>query len=202
MSRSISEMAAMIRFPAQAHPAVHAAEIQSPAHPRKKKNRMALGQTILMVSEAAPGLLQSCDTSSTGANAEWSSRGRGGGNVYKWVSICGWHAKILSAIQVYRFWEMCQRIMNNPVVAPMFHTYFSPEGRKMDQLEVVLSSGGATFHCKQRSGGATFHCKQRSGGATFHYKQRSVWTNRYTRENTFPSIIGISRFLLKQLRNR
>jgi hypothetical protein len=70
--------------------------------------------------------------------------------------------------------------MNNPVVAPMFHTYFSPEGRRMDQLEVVLSSGGATFH----------------------YKQRIVWTNRYTRENTFPSIIGRSRFLLKQLRNR
>jgi hypothetical protein len=45
MSRSISEMAAMIRFPAQAHPAVHAAEIQSPAHipVRKKSHGMRSG---------------------------------------------------------------------------------------------------------------------------------------------------------------
>jgi hypothetical protein len=70
--------------------------------------------------------------------------------------------------------------MNNPVLAHMFHTHFSPEGRKMGQMEVILSSGGAPFH----------------------YKQRSVWTNRYTRENTFPSIIGLNRFLLKQLCNR
>jgi hypothetical protein len=91
-----------------------------------------------------------------------------------------WHAEILSAIQVYRFCEMCQRIMNNPALAPMFHTHFSPKGRKMGHLEVILSSGGAPFH----------------------YKQRSVWTNRYTRENTFSTIIGTNLFLLKQLCNR
>jgi len=62
----------------------------------------------------------------------------------------------------------------------MFHTHFSPEGRKIGQMEVTLSSGGAPFH----------------------YKQRNVWTNRYKRENTFSSIIGINRFLLKELCNR
>jgi len=70
--------------------------------------------------------------------------------------------------------------MNNPVLAPMFHTHFSPEGRKMGQMEVILSSGGAPFH----------------------YKQTSVWTSFYTIENTFPSIIEINRFLLKQLCNK
>jgi hypothetical protein len=41
--------------------------------------------------------------------------------------------------------------MNNPVLAPMFHTHFSPEGRKMGQLEVILPSDGAPFHYKQKS---------------------------------------------------
>jgi hypothetical protein len=56
--------------------------------------RMELGQAILVASEAAPGLPQSCVRPSAGANADWGSRKRVSGKVAelhlagKWCHHC------------------------------------------------------------------------------------------------------------------
>ena len=40
------------------------------------------------------------------------------------LSMCESHVEVLSAIQVYRFCEMCQGIMNNPVYIHLILPYF------------------------------------------------------------------------------
>ena len=86
----------------------------------RKKNRMALGQVILVASEAAPGLLLSSPRFLLNLlpwrlPTELSTRGKYTQTWRVSLSICGSNFEVLFAIQVYRFCEMCQEIMNNPV---------------------------------------------------------------------------------------
>jgi len=84
---------------------------------------MALGQAILVASEAAPGLPRLCVRSSVGANVEWGSRSHrrhkppaeGADKLDVSLTICGSHVEVFSTIQVNRFCEMFQGIKNIPI---------------------------------------------------------------------------------------
>jgi hypothetical protein len=87
---------------------------------------MALGQEILVASEAAFGLLQKvlaeldyrldvCLVTEGGHIQHLRSMQK---QTWKFsLPICRSRVTILFAIQVYRFYEMCHGIMNNPVQA-------------------------------------------------------------------------------------
>jgi len=86
-------------------------------YPCKKKSHGI--RSILVGSEAAPGLLQhiwvEMDYWLSICHVTW---GRCMELLQVWrgfLSICRSHVTILSTIHVYRFYEVCQGTMNNPV---------------------------------------------------------------------------------------
>jgi len=101
----MSELAAMILLSSSRSCGTDGRKTESLTYPHKK-NRVILYHAMLVASEAAPGLMCSFLLSfvipSVWANADWSSRGRGCGNVAeplragKWSHHCHLHIAALT----------------------------------------------------------------------------------------------------------